>query len=77
MPFYVKETDILIQGTLEEVQATYPVRSDGAGGWEYTGGESKTWWETATTKKDENGEDLFVNEYGDEVPWSQIEWRDD
>ena len=78
MPYYVKGTNRQIRGTIETCEVTYPIQPDPDGiGWDYSGGESKVFDEGATVKMDENGEPLFLTFDGEEVPWPEIEWRDE
>ncbi|ASY61381.1 hypothetical protein [Sinorhizobium sp. CCBAU 05631] len=78
MAFFVKDTDILIKGTLEQVETCYPIHrgENGKIGWDYSGGESRVFDEGARIKTNADGDDLFLGEDGNEYPEPVIEWRD-
>lgn len=77
MPYVDKRYGALIVGTVEIVEATYPITRGDDGTWTYTGGESRFFDDGAIIKKNAAGEDLFLREDGEETPESQLEWRDE
>lgn len=77
MPFVCRDTGLIVRGTIETLQACYPVIRDGDG-WTYSGGPSAVFDEGAEPDTDpETGETLFLRQDGQTVPWSDLEWRED
>ena len=80
MPYYVKGTDTLIQGTYEKVTICFPITLDlePGGTWTYSGDPYTIWEEESNQERDDiTDERLFLDEVGDEIPESMIEWRDE
>lgn len=65
-----------IVGTAEKMCVCYPIavrkNDDGSFAWDYTGGTPKEYDETAEIEFDDNGEPLFQDEDGNDVPASQV-----
>lgn len=65
-----------IVGTAEKMCVCYPIavrkNDDGSFAWDYTGGTPKEYDETAEIEFDDNGEPLFQDEDGNDVPASMV-----
>jgi hypothetical protein len=78
----ISNPEIQVTGTAELMPCQYPIqaaqREDGSWAWEYTGGESKDYYEESRQERDEDsGEWLFYDENGEQVPLSDVAVRVD
>ena len=78
MAHYSKTTGARIRGTLETLSACYPVTRDPeTGSWTYSGEEREVFDEGAEIQRNAEGEMLFLDAEGNEVPESDVVWRED
>lgn len=78
MPYFSKTTGARIRGTLETLTACYPVTRDPAtGAWTYSGEERDVFDEGAEIQRNAAGELMFLDTQGNEVPESDLVWREE